>query len=315
MAQIIPSPSSDNNCASPSQESRGAKFGNVKAGKGSEASRVAIADEERQEGRPRKPWKTLDEDTYFADYDDSDNGEYERLQMKKKAKKAEDAQKKQESDQKKGHQSWCAKCNISFETIERRLEHIKNSRRHFCCQHCESVLDFQDYPSLCSHYKAYHSLFYCDRCKHLSATFEESKTHIKTSARHYCCQCCDNVVEFKSASSLRFHYRISQPLQYCHNCVRTFATADILLAHMQEKHKFCIICRRYFSSHGLLEKHRRTCGTAKPPPQQEAIPRSHYATLGISPRSSQEEITKAAKEMRVKTHPDRLKRQGGLTEE
>lgn len=38
-------------------------------------------------------------------------------------------------------------------------------------------------------------------------------------------------------------------------------------------------------------------------------------TLGISPDSSQEQIIKAAKEVRIKTHPDRLKRQGGLTEE
>lgn len=41
----------------------------------------------------------------------------------------------------------------------------------------------------------------------------------------------------------------------------------------------------------------------------------HYERLGISKGSSHEQVLKAAKEMRVKTHPDRLKRREGLTEE
>ena len=41
----------------------------------------------------------------------------------------------------------------------------------------------------------------------------------------------------------------------------------------------------------------------------------HYARLGISRGSSHEQVLKAAKEMRVKTHPDRLKRREGLREE
>ena len=46
---------------------------------------------------------------------------------------------------------------------------------------------------------------------------------------------------------------------------------------------------------------------------KEMLP-CHYARLGISADSSHEQVLKAAKEMRVKTHPDRLKRKEGLTE-
>ena len=48
--------------------------------------------------------------------------------------------------------------------------------------------------------------------------------------------------------------------------------------------------------------------------KKEKLP-DHYATLGISADSSHEEVLKAAKEMRVKKHPDRRKRREGLSSE
>lgn len=47
--------------------------------------------------------------------------------------------------------------------------------------------------------------------------------------------------------------------------------------------------------------------TVTPPPP-------HYQLLGISFDATAAEIEKAAKEKRVATHPDRLKRKGGLTD-
>ncbi|MCJ1425545.1 hypothetical protein MMC29_003445 [Sticta canariensis] len=46
---------------------------------------------------------------------------------------------------------------------------------------------------------------------------------------------------------------------------------------------------------------------------KDALPPNHYATLGISSTSSAEEIEKAARQKRIETHPDRLKRKPGLS--
>ena len=52
----------------------------------------------------------------------------------------------------------------------------------------------------------------------------------------------------------------------------------------------------------------------KPVPKMRT-PSNLYEILGISPDSSHEQVVKVAKKVRVKVHPDRLKRVGGLTEE
>ena len=44
-------------------------------------------------------------------------------------------------------------------------------------------------------------------------------------------------------------------------------------------------------------------------------PENHYKTLDIGPDSSHEQIVQAAREIRIKVHPDQLKRVGGPTEE
>ena len=41
----------------------------------------------------------------------------------------------------------------------------------------------------------------------------------------------------------------------------------------------------------------------------------HYAVLGVSPYADYDQIVKAAKEMRVKVHPDRRKRAAGVLSE
>lgn len=111
---------------------------------------------------------------------------------------------------------------------------------------------------------------------------------------------------------------------------------------MQNSHYPCNGCHKCFITSKLLKAHRKTCEKVNPPrkkPPSTAIPsrgeiakkkipkarerdalnakkpQTHHVTLGISQNSSHEQIMKAAKEMRIKMHPDRLKRQGGLTQE
>lgn len=50
--------------------------------------------------------------------------------------------------------------------------------------------------------------------------------------------------------------------------------------------------------------------SSAPPPKSGAPLPDHYRTLGISSRASAEEIKKAARSMRVQTHPDKAKRSG-----
>ena len=271
--------------------------------------------------------KKFDYETYLALFKDFNRKEEERLRKKSKAKaEAEDHGQKQGLNQTKRPSIRCAKCNKNFETAEERINHIKTSPMHYACRRCVGIVEFTDFTGLCLHYKHHHPLLHSYSCVHHFATAEEHRVHVKNSPHHFCCQICDGAVEFQNTCSLHLHYRCHHPLLYCQLCDRPFPTLDKSFAHMQDCHNYCDGCHVYFSSPGILQTHRVTCGKANTPKKKEAprprerkanaeTPRSHYVTLGISPDSSQEQIIKAAKEVRIKTHPDRLKRQGGLTEE
>ena len=225
--------------------------------------------------------------------------------MKRKAK-AEDTQ--QERNNREKHSPiLCVKCGKDFETVEERANHIRTSRKHFCCRKCDDTVEFKDFPSLCLHYRCHHPLLHCRRCNLRFTTAEELNNHIKTSPRHFCCQQCDGAVQFRDTYNLRLHYKKCHPLTYCQICDEHFAASYELHAHTEECHTRCNSCQRRFSNPDQLNAHRKIC-------KKTNKPRSHYATLGISPHSSHEQILKAAKEMRVRTHPDRLKRGRGLTE-
>lgn len=259
--------------------------------------------------------------------------------MKRRHKRAGGAGKDQELNQTKPPPIRCEKCNKAFETVEERTIHIKTSPIHFCCQKCEGTVEFYRISALSSHYKIQHPELYCHLCDHYYATVKKRKIHIKTSTRHFCCQNCDDVVEFDNAFNLRLHYGICHSLWCCHYCDHRFSAVKELFAHVREAHYPCDGCHNYFFTSELLKAHRKTCKMVNPlkekPPRSElpkgdlpkkeipkprernppiaSIPGNYYVTLGISPHSSHEQVVKAAKEMRVKMHPDRLKRQGGLT--
>lgn len=62
--------------------------------------------------------------------------------------------------------------------------------------------------------------------------------------------------------------------------------------------------------HGPKHREDRHHKSSVPPPQPETPLPDHYQTLGISSRASADEIKKAARSMRVSTHPDKLKKPG-----
>lgn len=164
----------------------------------------------------------------------------------------------------------------------------------------------------------------CRKCRKTFTDVAELNHHFQTSPRHFCCRYCNPVVEFRNADSLWYHYKDRHHKLYCHFCDRHFPNTFQRLSHMKERHRSCSACRKMFLARELYNDHCRTCYSAK---FGEAFPEApngdgsgervpnHYARLGISAHSSHEQVLKAAKEMRVKMHPDRLKRQEGLTEE
>ena len=93
-------------------------------------------------------------------------------------------------------------------------------------------------------------------------------------------------------------------------------------SHMPSLHYPCHRCNRYFESLELLDAHCEMPGHTRihgnfrhqppPAPAVEKIVPDYYAFLNIHPQSSHDEIVKAAKEMRIATHADRLKRVGVL---
>ena len=134
---------------------------------------------------------------------------------------------------------------------------------------------------------------------------------------------CDGCHEtFYNPTILKWHREICDkvhPPLPCDGCHEYFSDPTNLKWHREicDKVNFphrCEGCHERFVNPASLDRHRKSCKKVNPP-KKSKIPQNHYATLGISPRSSQEQIIKAAKDMRVKVHPDRLKRQGGLTTE
>ncbi len=164
----------------------------------------------------------------------------------------------------------------------------------------------------------------CRKCRKNFTDIAERNHHFQTSPRHFCCRYCEQVVQFGNADSLRYHYIDRHNELYCHFCDQHFPNTFQRHLHMEARHRSCLACRKMFPVPELHHEHCRSCYSAK---FGEAFPEgpdgdgdggrlpNHYRRLGISGHSSHEEVLKTAKEMRVKTHPDRLKRRAGLTEE
>ncbi|CAF9927140.1 hypothetical protein IMSHALPRED_007132 [Imshaugia aleurites] len=167
----------------------------------------------------------------------------------------------------------------------------------------------------------------CRKCRKTFKDTDERNHHFQTSARHFCCRYCGPVVEFGNADSLHYHYIDRHLDLYCHYCARHFPNTVQRLRHTQGGHRLCFACRKISFVPDLGGDHCRSCysdqfGAAGFREAQNgdgdgdggSFP-DHYKRLGIGPHSSHEEVLKAAKEVRVRTHPDRLKRQEGLTDE
>ena len=161
----------------------------------------------------------------------------------------------------------------------------------------------------------------CRKCRQTFTSIAERNHHFQSSPRHFCCRYCLHVVAFDNADSLRYHCIDRHRELYCHLCHRPFSTSEQRLHHMWIGHESCTDCQRTFDQLELCEHRCRDCylkqfgeKAAEATRERSRLP-DHYKRLGISKDSSHEEVLRAAKEMRVKMHPDRRKRKEGLTVE
>ena len=224
---------------------------------------------------------------------------------------------KQEREQQKQQQQrpiWCLECRQSFQSIADRDRHLRTSPRHFCCRYCENLCAFSNDDSLRSHYNTFHHEIYCELCDlHFANTIQY---HSHFEAGHGSCAVCRKLFSAFDLCDKRCrtcHVKFIAEMS-CPYCDRHFANRFEKLDHLTARHRFCSVCHKPFSEPDLFDKRCRTChaktrGTESPTSiRSEKGPPDHYARLGISRNSTQEQVVKAAKEMRVKMHPDRRKR-------
>ena len=215
----------------------------------------------------------------------------------------------------------CGTCHKSFKKVAELNDHeVKHKQQQQ--QQPENVAGSNDDGA--KHKQQ--PRFPCKKCHQDFATLEERDHHFQTSTNHLLCRYCkQSAGEFRNAQSLRYHYIDHHHELYCHFCDRHFPTASQCLGHMDGRHWPCSACCKMTPTSQLHNDHCQTCYPAKfgkPFPKAQdganantrALP-DFYKRLGISKDSSHEQILKAAKEMRVKTHPDRCKRRGDLTAE
>ena len=176
----------------------------------------------------------------------------------------------------------------------------------------------------------------CNKCDLIFSTKGDHLDHIISSPLHFNCKQCikrpgsTQVVEFESADILRSHWNQQHADLYCEHCDRCFTEPVETILHFQRQHNHtCFVCGidalptiKLLQAHRRSAEHKNACANAYSrflntlPPKLDVdnVP-NHYATLHVDPYSSQYQIFKAANDMRIKTHPGRLKRQAGLTEE
>ena len=191
---------------------------------------------------------------------------------------------------------YCEFCNMLLDDEASKKNHMKG--KHSKCLHCQVY--FENRVS-----RAQHRILYCHFCKQGFTSRIEKEGHYKSLHANVCEDCA-----FYKAPNKK----------YCH-----WHSAE---EKRKEREKWY---RKAWSSaiYGFWSKLKATAGPKRhekgqtqdsygqnPPPKPlpEGIV-DLYAVLRVNSKSSAEEIEKAAKKRRIKTHPDRLERRDGLTEE
>lgn len=201
--------------------------------------------------------------------------------------------------------STCTHCKTVFESASQGREHTFWCANNHQCPHCPN--DSRRYPEpmpLYRHYRKAHQPFPCSLC---DVTIIDGQRDA-------------HMAEYHPAEGLPdpplHHERVPEE-RNCPWCTEAYTQAtylDHINAHLRSGN----------SRYGKPEP--RADPRARQTPKEDAEPKpkvpeirlpdrqpNHYETLGVKYGASQDEIAIAARAMRIKVHPDRLKRAGGLT--
>lgn len=181
--------------------------------------------------------------------------------------------------------------------------------------HLEVELDFAPYESGRSRYqstrhndepaKIRRSVILCVVCSLTFNTKEELNAH--KDLKHFFCAVCDNW--YRNQHGLKSHYQKAHP-QWCEHCRKNLDSPGVKNIHLQICHKYCNHCKNYFKNLSELDNHIAKEHTAPPRAKRQPIVGKYYTLLNVSPTASHEEVLRAARNARIKTHPDRLYRPG-----
>lgn len=182
--------------------------------------------------------------------------------------------------------------------------------------------------------------FGCQKCVRLFETIEAYHVDLKTSNKYFLCQLCNDFKDYRSLKNLRLHWHERHGSLYCKHCCEIFNSSADKKRHLDFQHLVCRRCNGWFGSSSdagkenycesckkVLESRKRHENYKKrsrtrfdrdsnledgKTESQNALP-DHYAVLRIPYNSSAEEIATASRQRRIEVHPDRLKRETGLS--
>ncbi|KAL9128265.1 MAG: hypothetical protein Q9217_003027 [Psora testacea] len=220
---------------------------------------------------------------------------------------------------------------------------------HLTCEACEVDVMFLSKEYLKKHKRTAHGAVYCHFCNMLFADKAVKDIHMggshskcfycqlyfddeQSRVRHRAVYCHFCKQDFLSSDKKEAHMK-SVHAKECEDCKFNEMQKMYCFKHWTEREERKVGAKWFRgawwnSAFGIGGKPKRTPETSnheqkndshtpKPPPAPP-LPDGLidlYAVLNIDPKSSGKEIKKAAKERRIKTHPDRLERREGLTEE
>ena len=229
-----------------------------------------------------------------------------------------------------------------------RDQHIKDT--HFPCMVCREIYNdgtyvtFRSAKALLWHKKQHHGELFCDLCDKSFTSTAERQRH--DSDNHVLCPHCPHHL-YRDKEELETKHR----QRYCHFC-RQRIDPHLKRKHMEQYHpsdcedcaynqdkdvRFCAVHEpkkpeeeprpwgKFWSdwyhhqqqhaeeANGSNSKRNRDDKKSHWPEEMPEGTLDLYAILNVDPQSHLDEIKKAAKEMRIATHPDRLVHKAGIS--
>lgn len=156
-------------------------------------------------------------------------------------------------------------------------------------------------------------LLTCQVCILTFKTPEGLNAH--RTLEHFFCKICDGNCKkcYESQEALEKHLERSHASSWCEGCRILFDIPTLKTTHLRVCHHYCIHCNIHFRNLTYLDKHDSEMHAERFPRPAANVPKQlvagkYYTLLNVGPSASHEEMLRAARDARVKAHPDRFHR-------